>query len=137
MRNVKTCEICGVREAKFVCSECGREVCPIDFDTSRWICIDCINKLKLEERRPTVLYTGNNFLELTLLSFLAFILIVIGFFILTIGNLGPSKTITIIFPFLVTSDPILGLLAIIAIIIVMLVIFLYFLRVTGASQIVG
>jgi len=35
------CEICGNREARFVCSRCGRRVCLQDFRQGQWVCTTC------------------------------------------------------------------------------------------------
>ncbi len=35
------CEICGNREARFVCSRCGRRVCLQDFRQGQWLCTTC------------------------------------------------------------------------------------------------
>jgi len=45
---VRTCEICGNRVARYVCQECGREVCQFCFEPSTWVCQDCYNRLRLE-----------------------------------------------------------------------------------------
>lgn len=43
---VKTCKVCGKRAARYVCQECGREVCQFCFEPNTWICLDCYNSLK-------------------------------------------------------------------------------------------
>ena len=45
---VKACEICGKRAARYICQECGREVCRFCFEPSTWFCLDCYNSLKRE-----------------------------------------------------------------------------------------
>ncbi|MBE0513061.1 hypothetical protein IBX38_08420 [Candidatus Bathyarchaeota archaeon] len=45
---VKTCEVCGKRAARYICQECGREVCQFCFEPTTWICSDCYNSLKRE-----------------------------------------------------------------------------------------
>ena len=45
---VKTCEICGKRAARYICQECGRDVCQFCFEPTTWICLDCYNGLKRE-----------------------------------------------------------------------------------------
>jgi uncharacterized membrane protein len=45
---VRTCEICGNRVARYVCQECGREVCQFCFEPSTWVCQDCYNSLRRE-----------------------------------------------------------------------------------------
>jgi len=45
---VKACEICSKRPAKYVCQECGREVCQFCFEPNTWFCLNCYNHLKGE-----------------------------------------------------------------------------------------
>ena len=45
---MKTCEICRSNPAMYVCTECGRNVCPHCFEPSIWICSDCYSKKKQE-----------------------------------------------------------------------------------------
>ncbi len=42
---VKACEVCGKRAARYVCQECGREVCEVCFEPTRWICLECYRSL--------------------------------------------------------------------------------------------
>ena len=44
----KTCEVCGKRAARYICQECGREVCEFCFEPTAWVCLDCYNSLKRE-----------------------------------------------------------------------------------------
>jgi uncharacterized membrane protein len=44
----KTCEVCGKRAARYVCQECGREVCQFCFESTAWVCLDCYTSLKRE-----------------------------------------------------------------------------------------
>ena len=45
---VKTCEVCGKRAARYICQECGREVCQFCFEPNTWFCSDFYNSLKRE-----------------------------------------------------------------------------------------
>ncbi len=45
---VKACEICGQRTARYVCQECGREVCEACLGPHTWICSDCYGRVKRE-----------------------------------------------------------------------------------------
>jgi uncharacterized membrane protein len=38
------CEICGIRDAKYVCSKCGRRLCEECFNTQLWMCRECIGQ---------------------------------------------------------------------------------------------
>jgi len=45
---VKKCEVCGKRTARYICQECGLEVCQFCFEPNTWVCSDCYNSLKRE-----------------------------------------------------------------------------------------
>ncbi|KPV62081.1 MAG: hypothetical protein AOA66_1450 [Candidatus Bathyarchaeota archaeon BA2] len=45
---IRTCEICGKRAARYVCQECGHEVCQFCFEPNTWVCLDCYNHLRRE-----------------------------------------------------------------------------------------
>lgn len=45
---VKACEICGKRAARYVCQECGREVCEACLEPHSWVCSDCYGRVKRE-----------------------------------------------------------------------------------------
>ncbi|RLI47276.1 hypothetical protein DRO69_01085 [Candidatus Bathyarchaeota archaeon] len=45
---IRTCKICGKRTARYICQECGREVCEICLEPHRWICTECYKLLKPE-----------------------------------------------------------------------------------------
>jgi len=49
---VKACEICNKRAARYICQECGREVCQFCFEPSTWFCLNCYNRLKRETSAP-------------------------------------------------------------------------------------
>ncbi len=119
----RKCEICNIREARYVCTECGRTVCAIDFDPTRWICIECRNKLFGEEAGITYI-SDYSFLKYTFLIFIGFILITLGFILLSTGYIE-GGSVTIIFPFIITTDPVVGFGMFIIFIIVMIFIIYY------------
>jgi len=49
---VKACEICSKRAARYVCQECGREVCQFCFEPNTWFCSNCYNRLRGENSAP-------------------------------------------------------------------------------------
>ncbi|KPV61571.1 MAG: hypothetical protein AOA65_2388 [Candidatus Bathyarchaeota archaeon BA1] len=51
---VKSCEACGKRSARYVCQECGREVCDVCLEPQAWVCSNCYRRLK-PEAPPTPL----------------------------------------------------------------------------------
>ncbi len=120
MSNIRTCKICGIRDAKYICRECGGDICEYDFDTFNWLCIECIEKY--QTRIPVNYRQADSGFKAIMLIFLAFILITFGFFLIAIGNIADIKTVTFIFPFFITTDPILGLAAFIVTILIFLII---------------
>jgi len=78
----KMCEICGVNPAMYVCSSCGRSVCPQCFETSRWLCIECYKKN--QDFREETLWTYPLFTKIFLIGFL---LVFLGTIILIIAGL--------------------------------------------------
>lgn len=90
----KTCEICGSNPAMYVCSECGRSVCPQCFESNIWICSDCYSKKKQEYAQQDFEKSLTSF-PLFMKVFLAgFLLIFLGVIILMIaglmGGISPS-----------------------------------------------
>jgi len=47
---VRMCEICGKRTAKYVCQDCGREVCQLCLEPRTWVCVECYSRLRQEHR---------------------------------------------------------------------------------------
>jgi len=42
----KACELCGKRAARYVCQNCGREVCEACLELHTWVCSDCYGRVK-------------------------------------------------------------------------------------------
>lgn len=84
---VRTCEICGKRVARYVCQECGREVCQFCLEPNTWVCLDCYHSLKQETPTLEVFPWPTPF-KLFLLSFL---LILIGTIFILIASVLPGK----------------------------------------------
>jgi len=83
----KTCEICGSNPAMYICSECGRSVCPECFEPDSWICSDCYRKKKQEHAQEGFEESLTSF-PLFMKIFLAgFLLIFLGMVILIIAGL--------------------------------------------------
>jgi len=83
---VRTCGICGKRVARYVCQECGREVCQFCLEQNTWVCLDCYHSLKQETPRLEVLPWSTPF-KLFLLSFL---LMFIGTIFIVIASVLPG-----------------------------------------------
>lgn len=86
IREIPLCDICGSREAEYVCKGCGRLVCRVDFDYSTGLCRSCSIDIK-----PVAKVEGDIFKEMflpTLFIFIGFILIFIGFILLSTPYLG-------------------------------------------------
>jgi len=48
----KTCQTCGKRPARYVCQECGQEVCQICLEPNMWVCFPCYEKIR--QKTPTL-----------------------------------------------------------------------------------
>lgn len=83
---VRTCEICGKRVSRYVCQECGREVCQFCLEPNTWVCLDCYHSLKQETPVSEVFPWSTPF-KLFLLSFL---LILIGTIFTLIASVLPG-----------------------------------------------
>jgi uncharacterized membrane protein len=77
---VKTCKICGRRSAKYICQECGREVCEVCLEPHTWICTECNKHLKPE----TPFFQTGPWPTPVKLFLLGFLLIFIGMTLITI-----------------------------------------------------
>jgi len=79
----KTCEICGRNPAVYVCSECGRNVCPECFEPDDWICSICYeerhNALGRRPSIPHILPTN--------LLMIGFLLVFLGVILMFIAGL--------------------------------------------------
>ena len=83
---VRTCEICGKRVARYVCQECGREVCQFCLERNTWVCLDCYRSLKQKTPILEVFPWATPF-KLFLLSFL---LILMGMIFIIIASVLPG-----------------------------------------------
>lgn len=80
---VRTCEVCGKRSARYVCQECGREVCEACLEPRTWVCSNCYSRVKLEAPAPTVeAFTWSTPIKLFLLGFL---IIFVGMIVMMIA----------------------------------------------------
>ena len=95
---VPYCNVCRVRQAEYVCSECGNLVCRYDFDPYLRVCSEC---LKGREMGVRVEYEAYTPLKWFLLIFLGFVLITIGFLLWGIGLSGAiqGESFIVIAPF--------------------------------------
>jgi uncharacterized membrane protein len=78
----KTCEVCGKRAARYVCQECGREVCQFCFESTAWVCLDCYNSLNREGSAPGSFGWSTPFK----LFLLGFVLIFVGIIVMMIAT---------------------------------------------------
>ena len=122
------CVLCGLRNASFVCHNCGRKVCRECFDTSRWWCNNCTNQ--------PVSITSEKSLRLPVtgwLFFLAFIMIFLGIFLMTLapilteGTFGTSGGAVILIgpiPIILGSGPWSGIMVVLSLVVTVLAIIL-------------
>ena len=79
------CQLCGRRQATYVCQSCGRTVCSDCFDLTLWSCSNCAPKGITPVSGRTV---GPQFTIGSSLFFVAFAMIIIGVLLMTFGSLG-------------------------------------------------
>jgi len=90
------CEICGIRDAKYTCINCGRRVCEECFNLEKWICIKCSGNVEGN-------LNGEEFNIILKTSIIGFSLIFLGIIIIMISQILMGGFISggiIIFPFL-------------------------------------
>jgi len=78
---VKACEICGKRAARYICQECGREVCQFCFEPNTWFCLHCYNRLK----RETLVLESFPWPTPFKLFLLGFVLMLVGMIVMMIA----------------------------------------------------
>ncbi|RLE54040.1 MAG: hypothetical protein DRJ26_02405 [Candidatus Methanomethylicota archaeon] len=97
------CEICGRREARYVCQECGRRVCELCIDPYTWTCINCMEKLKPKIVERQLIYAPppiNSMMKITLIGFLITFIGMLIMMIAAILKAGEVSGGIIIFPFI-------------------------------------
>ncbi|MEM2896621.1 MAG: hypothetical protein QXG01_03455 [Candidatus Bathyarchaeia archaeon] len=128
---VKLCEVCGHRNAMYVCKNCDREVCDDCFNSNFWTCIKCYGK-GTYQKEFQALDSSDTFFKLFLLGFL---MIFIGIVLMIISSIafkgGVSGGVTLIIgpvPILLGFGPQSPLLLSFAILltIVILIVYLFF-----------
>jgi uncharacterized membrane protein len=86
--NSKTCELCGERNAKYVCQECSRLICERCIEPYSWLCLECYEKIKktphLEAEVKSWDYLRSPLMKIFILGF---ILTFIGMIILILAAL--------------------------------------------------
>ncbi len=83
------CQICGMRQATYVCQSCGRTVCANCFSSVQWTCSDCLAKTNGPLKRES---TDSQISVPTLLFFVAFAMIVIGVLLVSAGSITGSNS---------------------------------------------
>ncbi|MEM2136799.1 MAG: B-box zinc finger protein [Candidatus Methanomethylicia archaeon] len=94
------CEICGLREARYVCSECGRRVCEECLEPNEWKCIKCI---ECGEREFIGIGDYENTEILWKTTLIGFIIIFIGIILIMVSSIIMGGTVAggiIILPFI-------------------------------------
>ena len=81
--NAPRCEVCGEREALYVCSSCGARVCGRCIDFGTWRCVNC---LEAEAVPPELRPVGIPSTFFTLLS-IGFLFIFLGFALMFVAGL--------------------------------------------------
>ncbi|MCS7386104.1 MAG: B-box zinc finger protein [archaeon GB-1867-005] len=97
------CELCGRREARYVCQECGRRVCELCIDPYTWTCIDCLEKIKPKLTRMPATQTTTPINTMAKIFTIGFIVIFIGMIIMMIAAILGAGQVSggiVIFPFI-------------------------------------
>lgn len=93
---VRACEICRKRTVRYVCQECGREICEACLEPHMWVCSDCYDRVK-RETPPSKAILWPSPLRLLLLGFL---LIFVGMVLVTLATIlfgTPATFGTVVF----------------------------------------
>ena len=94
------CEICGQHEARYVCRKCGARVCPICFDQSTALCVNCLPKetLAKQESHSEVVFPLGFKLILAgfVLTFIGVLTIILT--ALTAGKMGDISFVILLLP---------------------------------------
>ena len=77
---VRTCKICGKRAARYICQECGREVCETCLEPHTWVCTECYKHVKLK----SPLFETDPWPTPLKLFLLDFLLIFLGMILITL-----------------------------------------------------
>jgi len=102
----KLCAVCGKRPARYVCQECGRNVCELCLEPQTWLCSECYKRIEREVPRietERILPFRLSFMKIFIFSFL---LIFIGMVILMIAALISGLTDSFSFLLLIGPIPI-------------------------------
>lgn len=97
---IKICELCGKRNAKYVCQECSRVICERCLEPYTWLCLECYRKTggtlsqESESEEKTLLQTP--FIKIFLMGF---ILMFIGVMVIILAALfsGLKNSFSLIF----------------------------------------
>lgn len=129
----RICEQCSRSTAMYVCTKCGKAVCPTCFDPHAWMCQNCSQHLPAIETidLPRNIVKG---WPIGLTIFLvSFIMIVIGMLLMTfasVSSTGSSSGLVIFigpFPIAVGAGPQSSLMIVVAFAMAIVGMFLFFL----------
>jgi len=121
MEHSEYCEICGVEKSVYRCPSCGRVVCREHFNINERVCVECY-----EARKEVTIENVGSIMLAGILSIIAILLLFIGFtFIL---DTIPSGSVVVIFPFIVITDKLAGIVVAFIYAVILLVIMLLFVR---------
>jgi len=96
------CEVCGRFEARYVCRECGARVCPMCFDQSTLLCVNCLHREELAKQES---YTETEFPIGFKLILAGFVLTFIGILTIVLATLAGSRIGDISFVILLLPIP--------------------------------
>lgn len=89
--NIPKCQICGLRQAEYVCQECGILVCRFHYDPYHRVCSECLRRLLKSSGEQR-----GEYFEYASFEPLEYKLFIIGFILIIIGVLLPLLLIPLI-----------------------------------------
>ncbi|WP_455363625.1 TIGR00304 family membrane protein [[Eubacterium] cellulosolvens] len=84
------CEICATREARYVCSRCGKRACERDFLPGRWLCTSCEPVARVGTLEPASVFP----IGLSWIFFASFAMILIGMILMVAASMTQGQGVT-------------------------------------------
>ncbi|MBS7634833.1 DUF131 domain-containing protein [Candidatus Bathyarchaeota archaeon] len=106
--SVKICELCGKRNARYICQECGKAVCERCIEPYTWLCLECYGKTEVSARLGAET-EGREVLQSSFIKLfiIGFMLMFIGMIILFLAALLTGLKDSLSFIFLIGPIPII------------------------------
>lgn len=83
--DIRRCELCGERDAKYVCQGCGKLVCELCITPGTLLCEGCFERYGLRSLVPTESKNFAFIKDPMFLFFISFIIITVGMFLVMLS----------------------------------------------------